>query len=212
VVEQDAQGSDPDSPVLVAEPDPVQRRHLEGVLRRAGIRTRFVSNGREALEAARRQRPRLVVLEVRLGDTSGYEVCRALREEFGHEVAIMFVSSDRTDPHDRVAGLLIGADAYLSKPLVADELLARLRALVRRPGAYEHLRAPAMRADLTDRELQVLQLLADGLDQGNIARRLVISPKTVGKHIEHILSKLPARSRAEAVAIAYRRGLHSPAA
>jgi DNA-binding NarL/FixJ family response regulator len=212
VVEQDAQGSDPDSPVLVAEPDPGQRRFLEGLLRRAGLRTRFVSNGREALEAARRERPRLVVLEVRLGDMSGYEVCRALRDEFGHGMAIAFVSGDRTDPNDHVAGLLIGADDYLPKPLPADELLARLRSLVRRAGAYEHLSAPALRADLTERELEVLRLLADGLDQLAIARRLVISPRTVGKHIEHILTKLPARSRAEAVAIAYRRGLHSPAA
>ena len=57
----------------------------------------------------------------------------------------------------------------------------------------------------------MLGLLAEGLDQRAIARRLFIAPKTVGKHIEHILAKLPARSRAEAVAIAYRRGLASRA-
>ena len=65
---------------------------------------------------------------------------------------------------------------------------------------------------LTRREMEVLQLLALGLDQPKIAERLVISPKTVSKHIEHILEKLPARSRAEAVAIAYQRGLHAPSA
>jgi DNA-binding NarL/FixJ family response regulator len=212
VVEQDAHGSDPDSPVLIAEPDPAQRRLLEELLRRAGIRAEFVNTGREAIEAARVLRPRLVVLEVRLGDISGYEVCQAVREELGQEVGIIFISSDRTTPNDRVAGLLIGADDYLTKPLSGDELLARLRSLVRRANAYEHLKAPALRGDLTERELEVLRLLAEGLDQGAIAGRLVISPKTVGKHIEHILTKLPARSRAEAVAIAYRRGLHSPAA
>ena len=198
-----------EAPALVVDPDPRQRQLLRTLLERAGFRTEAVATGEEALEAARRNRPQLVLLEVRLGDISGYEVCRALRDEFGDAVGIMFVSADRTDRCDRVAGLMIGADDYLGKPLAGDELLARVRALARRTGAYDHLKAPALRNGLTGRELEVLHLLADGNDQHAIAKRLFITPKTVGKHIEHILTKLPARSRAEAVAIAYRRGLHS---
>jgi DNA-binding NarL/FixJ family response regulator len=198
----------PDAMVLVVEPDAGQRRLLEDMLRNAGFRPTTAASGMEALEVARRERPHLVVLEVRLGDMSGYEVCRALRDEFGDALGIMFVSGDRTDSEDRVAGLLLGADDYVGKSLADDELLARIRALTRRAGAYDHLRAPALRTGLTPRELEVLHLLADGLDQQAIAEQLVVSPRTVGKHIEHILSKLPARSRAEAVAIAYRRGLH----
>jgi DNA-binding NarL/FixJ family response regulator len=211
-VRQEAAAVAPEAPVLVADPDARQRSLVGALLARAGFHAETVATGEEALEAARRRRPQLVVLEVRLGDMSGYEVCRALREEFGEGLGIMFVSADRTDPSDRVAGLLIGADDYLGKPLAGDELLARVRALARRAGAYDHLNAPALRAGLTSRELEVLQLLAEGNDQHAIAQRLFISPKTVGKHIEHILTKLPARSRAEAVAIAYRRGLHSPSA
>jgi DNA-binding NarL/FixJ family response regulator len=200
-----------DGPVLVVDPDPAQRSLVRGLVKRAGFRSEAVATGEQALEAAKRQRPQLVVLEVRLGDISGYEVCRALREEFGDTIGIMFVSADRTDPCDRVAGLMIGADDYLGKPLAGDELLARVRALARRAGAYDHLKAPALRNGLTQRELEVLHLLADGDDQHAIANKLFITPKTVGKHIEHILTKLPARSRAEAVAIAYQRGLHAPA-
>jgi DNA-binding NarL/FixJ family response regulator len=199
-----------EGPVLVVDPDPGQRSFIGALLARAGLRAEAVATGEQALEAARRERPQLVVLEVRLGDISGYEVCRALREEFGDGLGIMFVSADRTDPCDRVAGLLIGADDCLGKPLAGDELLARVRALARRAGAYDHLKAPALSHGLTARELEVLHLLADGHDQQAIARRLFITPKTVGKHIEHILTKLPARSRAEAVAIAYQRGLHAP--
>jgi DNA-binding NarL/FixJ family response regulator len=198
--------------VLVVDPDPDQRRQMKALLDRGGFRSQSVSSGEQALEAARQSRPHLVVLEVRLGDISGYEVCRALRAEFGDDIGIVFVSSDRTDSCDRVAGLLIGADDYLPKSLTGDELLARIRALSRRAGAYDHLKSAALRGGLTERELEVLHLLADGLHQGAIAQRLFITPKTVGKHIEHILTKLPARSRAEAVAIAYRRGLHSPEA
>ncbi len=197
-------------PVLVADPDPAQRSLIGGMLARAGFRAEEVATGEEALEAARHRRPQLAVLEVRLGDISGYEVCRALREEYGDALAIVFVSADRTDPCDRVAGLLIGADDYLGKPLAGGELLARVRALVRRAGAYAHLKAPALRAGLTERELEVLRLLAEGQDQHAIADHLFITPKTVAKHIEHILTKLPARSRAEAVAIAYPRGLPDP--
>ena len=197
-----------EAPVLVVDPDARQRSLLGGLLDRAGYRSEAVASGEEALDAAHRRRPRLVVLEVRLADMSGYEVCRALRDEFGDELGIVFISRDRTDPSDKVAGLLIGADDYLPKPLARDELLARVRALARRAGAYDHLEAPALRNGLTEPELEVLHLLADGNDQHAIAERLVITPKTVAKHIEHILTKLPARSRAEAVSIAYRRGLH----
>jgi DNA-binding NarL/FixJ family response regulator len=209
---QDANGAPAalsEAPVLVVDPDGDQRREVAEMLRRAGFRVKVIESGEEALAEARRERPNLVVLEVRLSDMSGYEVCRSLKDEFGDAVGVIFVSRDRTETSDRVAGLMIGADDYMGKPLAADEFVARARGLARRTEAYDHLKAPAVRAGLTARELEVLQLLADGLDQDSIARRLVVSPRTVGKHIEHILSKLPARSRAEAVAIAYQRGLHT---
>jgi DNA-binding NarL/FixJ family response regulator len=210
---QDANGTAPgpsEAPVLVVDPDSDQRREVAEMLTRAGFRVKVIESGEEALEEARRERPNLVVLEVRLSDISGYEVCRSLKDEFGDSVGVIFVSRDRTETSDRVAGLMIGADDYMCKPLAADELVARARGLARRTEAHEHLGAPALRAGLTPRELEVLQLLADGHNQEAIAERLFVSPRTVGKHIEHILSKLPARSRAEAVAIAYQRGLHAP--
>jgi len=183
---------------------------MAAVLRAGGFAPETCASGEEALAAARSERPQLVVLEVRLGRISGYEVCRELREEFGDALGIMFVSRDRTDPMDKTAGMFVGADDYMGKPLANEELLARARALSRRAGAHDQLKDAVLRAALTARELEVLHLLADGHDQQAIAERLVVSPRTVGKHIEHILSKLPARSRAEAVAIAYQRGLHAP--
>ena len=203
-------GSAHQPPVLVVDPDTEQGRLLATLLSRAGFRANVFATGERALEEARRERPQLVLLEVRLEDISGYEVCRALRQDFGEALGIMFVSGDRNEASDRVAGLLLGADDYLGKPVAEDEFVARVRGLARRAGAYDHLKAPALRAGLTAREFEVLQLLAEGCDQQAIAERLVVSPRTVGKHIEHILAKLPARSRAEAVAIAYQRGLHAP--
>ena len=164
--------------------------------------TRVALSGEEALELVREEDPSLVLLDVVLPGISGYEVCRDLRDRFGTALPIIFVSGARTEPLDEVAGLLIGADDYVTKPFVPDELLIRVRGLLHRKRT-RHIGT----ARLTPRELEVLRLLADGLNQHDIAQRLVLSPKTVGNHIDHILSKLDVRSRSQAVAQAYRRAL-----
>ena len=165
---------------MVVDPDAEQRSFAERLLaRRGGRRTETYAGGEEALAAARRTRPQLVILEVRLEDISGYEVClRAGKDEFGETIAAIFTSGDRTEPSDKVAGLLLGADDYLAKPLSGSELLARVMAVLRRvmPAPERHPLGER-RGDLTRRELEVLQLLAIGLDQGKIAERLVISPR-----------------------------------
>jgi DNA-binding NarL/FixJ family response regulator len=131
---------------------------------------------------------------------SGYELCHELRREFGESLVIMLVSGDRTEPEDRVAALLLGADHYLVEPFDPYELLARMRRLLARSAAADQ---PA----LTRREHQVLLLLADGRSRLEIAHDLVISPKTVATHVRHILDKLGARSRAQAVALAFRANI-----
>lgn len=186
--------------VLVVDDDALFRAYVRGVLEERGYRVVEAEDGVAALAAVRVARPAAVILDVNMPRLSGYEVCRSLREEYGPDLPVMFVSGERTESFDRVAGLTIGADDYLAKPFAADELLARLRCLLRRAK-----RADPAPSKLTRRELQVLELLAEGLGQTEIAERLVISPKTVGTHIERVLAKLGAHSRAEAVALAYRR-------
>jgi DNA-binding NarL/FixJ family response regulator len=181
--------------VLVVDDDAGARALLEAVLAGGGFEVAAAATGEEALSLARS--PVAAVVDVVLPGMSGYEVCRRLRERHGPQLPVVFVSGERTESFDRVAGLMLGGDDYLVKPFAADELVARVRACLRR--------APAPGpSPLTRRELEVLRLLAEGLDQAAIARRLVISPKTVGTHIEHILEKLSVHSRAQAVAVAYR--------
>jgi DNA-binding NarL/FixJ family response regulator len=188
--------------VLVVEDDAVARGWICALLEGEGYATRAVESGEEALEALSGAPPQLVVLDVCLPGISGYEVCRSLRQHYGKQLAIVFVSGTRCESYDRVAGLLVGGDDYIVKPFAPDEFLARVRRLVRRPV----LRHEAGRR-LTARELEVLQLLSEGLGHRQVASQLSISPKTVSTHIEHILVKLRVSSRAQAVAAAYREGI-----
>jgi DNA-binding response OmpR family regulator len=197
----------PEAAVLVADPDDCCREFVSELLRERNFEVVGAPSGRDALVHATRQRFAVAILEVHLRDITGYEVCRALRESFGNSPAVIFISASRTETADRIAGLMLGADDYLTKPFAGDELVARVRTLLRRIRRTDGMPINGTRSPLTARELQVLQLLADGKDQSAIARALVITPNTVAKHIEHVLEKLPARSRAEAVAVAYQRGL-----
>lgn len=193
----------PRDPILVVDDDSDVRVQLCETLERAGYRTSAAGSGEEALLATGEETPILVVLDVCLPGISGYEVCRELRQEFGDALPIVFVSGARTESYDRVAGLLVGGDEYLAKPVAPDELLIRIERLVRRAAPV----APVVAEKLTRRELDVLRLLAEGLDVLEIGGRLVISPKTVNTHIDHVLQKLGVHSRAQAVALAYRRDL-----
>jgi DNA-binding NarL/FixJ family response regulator len=195
-------------PIVVVDDDDAFREFVSSLLVRAGYRTVEASDGDGVFGAVRLEPPALVLLDVNLPGVSGYELCRQLRDEFGEQLPIVFVSAERTDSVDLAAGLLIGADDYLVKPLDPDELIARVRTHLR-----PHSRATEAHsrlALLTPRELEVLRLLADGMDQREIAERLVISSKTVATHIQHILVKLGVHSRAQAVAAAHRHGLSNP--
>jgi DNA-binding NarL/FixJ family response regulator len=187
-------------PILIVDTDASARAELARLLEEEGYDVAEAASGEAGLKAARENSPALVVLEVPLGARSGYEVCRVLREELGEELPVLFLSGARTESYDRVAGLLVGADDYVVKPFAVDELLARVRRLVRHTSPA----AEASTALLTPREREVLRLLAAGRAADDIAKELFISKKTVGTHLEHIFTKLGVRSRAQAIAVAYR--------
>jgi DNA-binding NarL/FixJ family response regulator len=197
-------------PVLVADADPATRELLSRLFHRVGIRVREASAGDEALADAQREEPGLAIVDVGLPGISGYELCRELKDRFGPDLSVVLVSSERTEPVDRVGGLLVGADDYIVKPFDPDELLVRARRLLERPSPRipdRHIALGGNPASLTKRELEVLRLLAAGLGQRAIARELVITPKTVSTHIQRILAKLGVHNQAQAVAAAFRLGL-----
>jgi DNA-binding NarL/FixJ family response regulator len=192
-------------PILVVDDDDTFRSFVAEVLETAGYRTQQLASGCDVLPAVEAERPATVVLDVQLPGLNGYEVCRELRDHYGDAVPVLFISGERTEPLDRVAGLLLGADDYMVKPIDPGELIARIRRLVREPSSKGDASTPDEKlASLTRREHEVLDLLAEGYQQDEIAQRLVISPKTVATHIQRILEKLDVRSRAQAVSHALR--------
>src|SRR5207302_4954792 len=190
---------------LVVDDDPVICDLVASTLAEHGYLTRRASDAREALYLIQRETPDVVLLDVHLPDISGDALCRGLRDDYGDAVGIILISGQRKESMDRVAGMLLGADDYMVKPFVLDELLARVQRLAQRARPLPR----TVVAGLTRRELEILRLLACGLDHTEIARDLVITPKTVEKHIEHILLKLGVHSRAQAIALAFQGALEA---
>lgn len=121
--------------ILIVEDDPAVARGLEFGLKKEGYATVVADTGRKALDIARQQAVQVILLDIRLPDMSGYDVCRQLRAE-GKRQPILMVTA-RDEEVDRVLGLEIGADDYIVKPFGLRELISRVRAAIRR--AYGEL-------------------------------------------------------------------------
>ena len=119
--------------LLLVDDEDNLRSMLDAALRHSGFDVHPVASGRAALEAVGEVSPDLVVLDVMLPDLDGFEVCRRLRDA-GNRTPVLFLTArDGTD--DKVRGLTMGGDDYLSKPFSLDELVARIGAVLRRTGA-----------------------------------------------------------------------------
>ena len=183
--------------VLVAEDDRSVRDSLARVLRFEGYEVDAVNDGAEALEAVTRQLPDVVVMDVMMPNVDGLTACRMMRDR--HPALPILMLTARHEVADRVAGLDAGADDYLVKPLALDELLARLRALVRRTSVsgssealvlddltLDPLRRQVTRGareiDLTKTEFDLLELLL--LNAGIVLSRETIYDRIWGFDFE----------------------------
>jgi two-component system alkaline phosphatase synthesis response regulator PhoP len=118
--------------ILIVDDEPEMVRGLEDNLRYEGYQTLSARNGKEGLALALKEGPDLILLDVMMPEMSGWDVCRALREK-GIDVPVIMLTA-RGEEVDRVLGLELGADDYVTKPFSLRELLARVRAVLRRPG------------------------------------------------------------------------------
>jgi two-component system response regulator ResD len=134
--------------VLVVDDEPTIAEVVARYLDRAGYHTRVAADGVEALEAAARQRPDLVVLDLMLPRVDGLEVMRRLREQDRERIAVILLTA-KWEESDRVIGLRLGADDYVVKPFSPAELVARVDAVLRRVDTSPNQEAPVELEDLT---------------------------------------------------------------
>ena len=228
-----AAASDPESAgdsirVLIADDHAFFRRGLEVVLQsEPGIElVGQASDGQEAVQLAGEFAPDVVLMDIRMPKMTGIEAARKMKEIAPSATIVMLTISDEDE--DLFEAIRAGASGYLLKDIPLDELADSVRAvhggqslinpsmagkliaefatLARRDSEEEPVKhAPAQK--LTDREMEVLRLMARGLNNRDIAKELFISENTVKNHVRNILEKLQIHSRMEAVMIAVREKL-----
>ena len=184
----------------------------------------LASDGREAIEAALRTRPDVALLDLKMPQVDGSEACAVIRNRLpSTHVLVLTVSEQDSDLY---AALRVGAAGYLLKDMPPADLVAAVLQIAKGERAIAPVMAARMLGDLpgpgdgvgthdskanklSERERDVLALLAEGLTNREIAARLSISPATVKSHVGHVLNKLHLRNRSEAAALVARVDRHT---
>jgi DNA-binding NarL/FixJ family response regulator len=184
------------------------------------------ADGIEAIDEARRLRPDVILMDVRMPRMDGVEACRRLVEETGAKVVVL--TTFDLDAY-LFASIRAGASGFLLKASPPEELVAAIRAayagnalvepkmtkrlldeFARGPQRADPGQIPDRFSELTEREVDVLREVVRGLSNSEIGDRLYISETTVKTHVNHILTKLGVRDRIQAVVLAYDHGLVEP--
>jgi len=216
--------------VVVADDQALVRAGFRMILEANGIEVvAEAADGAEAVEAARRLRPDVVLMDIRMPGMDGIEATRRLAAEDGAggpPVRVLVLTTFDLDDHVYDA-LQAGASGFLLKDVSREELVAAVRVVAAgeallAPSVTRRLLAefarqrpaarptPAALEALTPREQDVLRLLARGLSNAEIAAQLVVGEATVKSHVAHVLMKLDLRDRIQAVIVAYEMGLVRP--
>jgi DNA-binding response OmpR family regulator len=204
--------------ILVAEDDPDIAHLLAHYLQRAGFEAEMVSSGRDVLPRIRKAPPDVLLLDIMLPDLDGLEVCRAMRRDQATATIPIIMVTARGEESDRIVGLELGADDYITKPFSPNEVVARIRALLRRahrPGPGDGrltygpldvdvdrhvVRVNDIEVRLTAKEFLLLQYLMQ--HRGRVlSRDLLLSDvwgysytggtRTVDVHVRRLREKVP---------------------
>jgi two-component system, NarL family, response regulator len=198
--------------VLVVDDHPVVRQGLVAMLEEVPdiLVVGQVGNGREAIAVCRQQQPDVTLMDLRMPELDGVAAITAICAEFPAARIIVLTTYDGDE--DIYQGLRAGAKGYLLKDAEPEELLSAIRAVYKGqkhipPHVGAKLLERMASSELSDRELEVLQLITTGKSTQAVSKALNITERTVNFHINHILSKLGVEDRTQAVIVALRRGI-----
>jgi DNA-binding NarL/FixJ family response regulator len=168
------------------------------------------ADGESAVELAERRRPNVVIMDVRMPGMDGLEATKLLTERVPDSAVLIFTAYSERSLLSR--GLESGAKGYVLKEAPHETLLRAIEKVAAGEGYVDPALMPAFLTGkeddtLTTREREILQLLADGMSNADVAAKLFISQETVKSHVRHILAKLEADTRTQAVAIALREAI-----
>lgn len=208
--------------IVVADDHKLFRQGLIGLMRAHDDLVEVIgeaSTGQEAVQLAHQLRPDVILMDIQMPDGDGLEATRKIRQSLP-EIAVVMLTASELDEHLYEA-VRLGAAGYLLKDLDATELFELLDGVTRDEVAMTRAMASRLLkimandngretgavTELTEREMDVLQLLAQGASNPQIAEELVITVNTVKSHISHILAKLQLENRTQAAAYAVQKGI-----
>ncbi len=204
----------PKSKILIIEDQAPMRRNVALMLQLEGYETCTAENGRAGIETARREKPDLILCDVMMPEVDGYGVVQALREDDAFATTPFIFLTAKSDHADVRAGMNFGADDYLTKPVVRDDLLAAVQTRLAKATAIRERLEEAGNAvfdpdftnpeplqtafGLTPREAEVLLWVAQGKSNGDVAAILEMSEKTAKQHLGVCFQKMGVESRTAA--------------
>jgi DNA-binding NarL/FixJ family response regulator len=223
--------------LLLVDDEPGLRQAVQAYLEDEGFTVHVASNAREGWDLLQRTSPDLVISDIMMPQVDGYQFLKQLREDPRFQTLPVIFLTARGMTADRIQGYSAGVDAYISKPFDPDELvaivsnilerraavtkstdgetpdisemarqIAEIRAMLNQRSAIAQTPAP-IKLDFTPREQSVLELVAEGLMNKEIARRLDTSVRNVEKYVSRLFSKTGTNSRTELVRYALEHGL-----
>ncbi len=202
--------------ILIIEDQAPMRRNVALLLEMEGYKTCTAENGRLGIEVARRERPDLILCDVMMPEADGHSVIQALREDDAFDNTPFIFLTAKSDRNDIRIGMNFGADDYLTKPVVRDDLLGAVQTRLARADALQQRLAEKSgfnpdyeRPDLlqrayglTPREAEVLIWVAQGKSNADVGTILGMSDKTAKHHLGVIFQKMGVESRNAATVVA----------
>lgn len=206
--------------ILIADDDPGVRLAIGDYLELSGYSVIAADNGKDALSLLENYHPHLLISDIKMPQKDGYDLVRQVRQRPEFRLLPVIFLTQRNTTTERIQGYKVGCDIYLAKPFEMEELGVVIRSLLERSQIMQtELRfksssiipsndtdlgegTNSLMANLSKREIEVLNLLSTGLSNGEIGTKLHLSPRTIEKYVSSLFNKTSTNNRAELVRFA----------